>query len=298
MSLATPRRMPRPLHDAALADLAGLRARHPAPFRLLSPARLRGMALLAAAIGLFAFGLWRLDFSPARIVGGLDQLLRFLGLMIPPEPGSWSRFLLILRLMAETLAIAFLGTLGAALVAFPLGFLAARNTSLGRVVHFLSRRGLDCIRGVDALIWALIWVSVVGLGPFAGVLAIMTSDIGTFGKLFSEAIEAADRRPVEGVASAGGGRLHGIRFGVLPAVLPVMAGHVLYLFESNTRSSTIIGIVGAGGIGLMLSEMIRTLEWGVVAFIVLLILLVVALIDTVSSRLRAALAGGVGRREG
>ena len=129
------------------------------------------------------------------------------------------------------------------------------------------------------------------LGPFAGVLAILTSDIGTFGKLFSEAIEAADRKPVEGVAASGGGKLHGIRFGVLPAVLPVMAGHVLYMFESNTRSSTIIGIVGAGGIGLMLSEMIRTLEWGAVSFIVLLVLVMVMAIDAVSGRLRTALIG-------
>ena len=285
------------LRDVALADLAGLRARHPAPFRRASPARLRALAVLAAGLALLALGVWRLEISPTRLVGGTDQLLRFLGLMLPPDPGTWSRTLLILRLLAETLAIAFLGTLGAAILAVPLGFLAARNTSLGWAVHFLSRRGLDAIRGVDALIWALIWVSVVGLGPFAGVLAIMTGDIGTFGKLFSEAIEAADRRPVEGVASAGGGRLHGIRFGVLPAVLPVMLGHVLYMLESNTRSSTIIGIVGAGGIGLMLSEMIRTLEWGVVSFIVLLILATVAVIDLVSGRLRAALAGTAPRRD-
>ena len=287
--------MPRaPLRANALADLPGLRARHPEVFRAVPASRLRAGGLVLAALGLLGFGLWRLEFDPGRIVGGMAQLGRFLALMVPPVPGTWSRFQLIGQLMAETLAIAFLGTILAAAIAFPLGFLAARNTSLGRVVHFLSRRGLDCIRGVDALIWALIWVSVVGLGPFAGVLAIMTSDIGTFGKLFSEAIEAADRRPVEGVVSSGGGRLHGIRFGVLPTVLPVMAGHVLYLFESNTRSSTIIGIVGAGGIGLMLSEMIRTLEWGVVAFIVLLILCAVAVIDAVSGRLRAALAGAPG----
>ncbi|WP_426954927.1 phosphonate ABC transporter, permease protein PhnE [Muricoccus radiodurans] len=279
------------LRAAALADRAGLAARHPAVFRPLPPSRLVALAIFAAALGLLVFGLWRLEFSPGRIAGGFEQLLHFLGLMVPPNPGTWSRTLLILHGLAETLAIAFLGTLLAAAIAFPIGFLAARNTSINRIVQFLSRRVLDSIRGVDALIWALIWVSVVGLGPFAGVLAIMTSDIGTFGKLFSEAIEAADRKAVEGVTSAGGGRLHGIRFGVLPAVLPVMAGHLLYMFESNTRSSTIIGIVGAGGIGLALSEMIRTLEWGVVSFIVLLILVTVAVIDLVSGRLRRALAG-------
>ncbi|WP_458095947.1 phosphonate ABC transporter, permease protein PhnE [Roseomonas sp. WA12] len=282
---------PMTLRQAALADLPGLAARHPQVFRRVTAARVRTLAVLALAIGLLGFGLWRLEFSPGRIAGGFAQLVHFLGMMIPPDPGTWSRAMLILRGLAETLAIAFLGTLLAAVIALPLGFLAARNTSIGRIVHFLSRRMLDSIRGVDALIWALIWVSVVGLGPFAGVLAIMTSDIGTFGKLFSEAIEAADRKAVEGVTSSGGGKLAGIRFGVLPAVLPVMAGHVLYMFESNTRSSTIIGIVGAGGIGLMLSEMIRTLEWGVVSFIVLLILVTVVAIDAVSGRLRASLAG-------
>lgn len=282
---------PASLHDAAIADLAGITARHPAVFRALPPARLRSIALFLAAAGLLGYGLWRLEFAPARLASGAGQLVHFLGLMLPPDPGSWSRALLVLRGLAETLAIAFLGTLGAAAIALPLGFLAARNTSFNRLVHFLSRRFLDGIRGIDALIWALIWVSVVGLGPFAGVLAILTSDIGTFGKLFSEAIEAADRKPVEGVAASGGGRLHGIRFGVLPAVLPVMAGHVLYMFESNTRSSTIIGIVGAGGIGLMLSEMIRTLEWGAVSFIVLLVLVTVMAIDAVSGRLRTALIG-------
>ncbi|WP_052402254.1 phosphonate ABC transporter, permease protein PhnE [Muricoccus aerilatus] len=279
------------LREAALADRTGLAARHPEVFRRITGARVQTVLLIAAALGLLVFGLWRLEFSPGRIAGGFGQLLQFLGLMLPPDPGTTSRALLILRGLGETLAIAFLGTLLAAGIAFPLSFLAARNTSAGRLVHFLSRRALDSIRGIDALIWALIWVSVVGLGPFAGVLAIATGDIGTFGKLFSEAIEAADRRAVEGVTSTGGGKLAGIRFGVLPAVLPVMAGHVLYMFESNTRSSTIIGIVGAGGIGLMLSEMIRTLEWGVVSFIVLLILVAVAVIDAISSRLRAGLAG-------
>jgi phosphonate transport system permease protein len=272
--------------------MPGLRARHPTVFRALPPSRLAAVAVLLAGLGVTGLALWRLEIAPARLASGLGQLLGFLALMVPPGPGSWSRFWLILHGLGETVAIAFLGTLLAAGLAMPLGFLAARNTTLNAVVRFASRRVLDGIRGVDALIWALIWIGVVGLGPFAGVLAIMTSDIGTFGKLFSETIEAADRRAVEGVASTGGAAPHRIRFGVLPQVLPVMAGQVLYLFESNTRSSTIIGIVGAGGIGLYLAEMIRTLEWQSVAFIVLLVLLVVAVIDAISGRLRGAIAGG------
>ena len=141
------------------------------------------------------------------------------------------------------------------------------------------------------MIWALIWINVVGLGPFTGALAIMSSDLPTFAKLMSEAIETADRRPVEGVTAAGGSRLHAIRFGIVPQVLPVIASQVLYYFESNTRSATIIGIVGAGGIGLVLSEQIRTLEWQEAAFIILLVLVTVAIIDAISQRLRAAIIG-------
>jgi phosphonate transport system permease protein len=189
------------------------------------------------------------------------------------------------------LSIAFLGTVVAAILAVPLGFLAARNIVANRIVHILARRGLDTVRSVDTLIWALIWINVVGLGPFAGALAIMSADLAAFGKLMSEAIETVDRKPVEGVSASGGGRLAAIRFGIVPQVLPIFASQILYFFESNTRSATIIGIVGAGGIGLYLSEEIRVLEWQRAAFLILMVLVTVAIIDQVSQRLRAAIMG-------
>ncbi|WP_375455507.1 PhnE/PtxC family ABC transporter permease, partial [uncultured Methylobacterium sp.] len=151
------------------------------------------------------------------------------------------------------------------------------------------------IRSVDVLIWALIWINVVGLGPFAGALAIACADAGALGKLFSEAVETVDRKAGEGVTASGGGPLHRIRFGLVPAVLPVLGSQVLYFFESNTRSATIIGIVGAGGIGQYLTELIRVLELQQVAFLVLMILATVAAIDAVSGRLRRALIGGAAR---
>ena len=184
-----------------------------------------------------------------------------------------------------------MGTLTAALLAFPVGFLAAKNVIPNVFAHFAVRRVLDVFRGVDVLIWALIFINVVGLGPFAGILAIAASDFGSFGKLFSEAIETADKKPVDGVVSAGGSQLHALRFALIPQVIPVIASQVLYYFESNTRSATIIGIVGAGGIGLHLAEQIRVLEWNVVAFLVLMILVAVAVIDWLSSRLRFAIIG-------
>ncbi len=270
-------------------DQTGIRLKHDALIR--GSAREKYLPFVVAGLlaAVAVFALFRLEFSFARLGAGIVQLGTFLGLMIPPSPGT--QLPSLLTALAETIAIAFLGTLLAALLALPLGFLAARNTMANVAVRFMTRRFSDSVRGVDTLIWALIWINVVGLGPFAGVLAIMTSDIGAFTKLYSEAIEAIDRKPGEGIVSAGGSKLHAIRFGIVPQVMPVLISQVLYYFESNTRSATIIGIVGAGGIGLYLAEMIRTYEWDQVAFIILMILVTVAIIDFLSSRLRLAIVG-------
>ncbi len=272
-------------------QITSLRGRYPQAFKTGPLHDPRGLISLIVVLGLLLYGLIALDFSFQRIFGGLGQLAWIIQLMLPPSWGTPDRLMLYLNAMGETLAIAFLGTLGAAIIAFPFSLLAARNTTFSTIARFLTRRASDTIRGVDALIWALIWVGVVGLGPFAGMLAIMTSDIGSFIKLFSEAIEAADNKPVEGIVSSGGAKMHATRFGTLPQVLPVIAGQVLYYFESNTRSSTIIGIVGAGGIGLHLTEEIRTLEWQHVSFLILLILAVVAVIGWLSAKLRFAIMG-------
>ncbi|HEV7334407.1 MAG TPA: phosphonate ABC transporter, permease protein PhnE [Bosea sp. (in: a-proteobacteria)] len=273
------------------ADRAALVARHKQAIDGSLRTRIITLAVIGGLVGLFVYGLTTLETSFARIFAGFANLGTFVVLMLPPDPGSAARAIIFVKALFETIAIAFLGTILAAILAFPLGFLAAKNVVANRIVHFFARRSMDTVRGVDALIWALIWVNVVGLGPFAGMLAIMTSDLGAFGKLFSEAIEAADRKPVDGVASVGGGKLHEIRFGLIPQVLPVIASQVLYYIESNTRSSTIIGIVGAGGIGLYLAETIRTLEWQQVSFLILLILAAVTTIDFISGKLRFAIIG-------
>ena len=279
----------RAVRETFAARGPALSARYP---EILLAGWRRRIPLLAwciAGIGLYITGLLILGISPAVIIAGLGRLTDIAGLMLPPDAQSWPRFLLYLGALGQTLAIAFLGTLLAAVLGVPLGFLAARNVVANSLIHFISRRGLDALRSVDTLIWALIWINVVGLGPFAGALAIMSADIGALGKLTSEAIEAADRGPVEGVLSAGSSRLLSIRFGLVPQVLPVFASQVLYFFESNTRSATIIGIVGAGGIGLQLSEQIRVLEWQQVSFLILMILVTVAALDWISQRLRTAI---------
>ncbi|MDB5652911.1 MAG: phoT [Tardiphaga sp.] len=266
-----------------------LRARYPAVFDRPLASRAAVPAVFVAALALFIFGLDELEFSPARMLAGVKQLGWIVTMMIPPDPGS--SLPAYLAAMGETLSIALLGTTLAAAFALPVSLLAARNIIPSPWLRFPVRRFLDTIRGVDTLIWALVWINVVGLGPFAGVLAIAVSDFGAFGKLFSEAIEAADKKQVEGIRAAGGSPLHEVRFGLLPQVLPVIAGQVLYFIESNTRSATIIGIVGAGGIGLQLAEQIRVLEWQKVSFLILMILVAVAAIDFISSRLRFAIIG-------
>jgi phosphonate transport system permease protein len=270
-------------------DVSDLRARYPAVFDQPLSARLPVPGLLLGAVALLIFGLIELEFSPARMLAGLSQLGWITMMMIPPDPGS--SLVAYLAAMGETLSIALLGTTLAAVLALPVSLLAARNIVPSNIFRFPVRRAFDSIRGVDTLIWALVWINVVGLGPFAGVLAIATADFGAFGKLFSEAIEGADRKQVEGIRASGGSALHEIRFGLLPQVLPVIAGQVLYFIESNTRSATIIGIVGAGGIGLQLAEQIRVLEWQKVSFLILMILVAVAAIDWISGKLRFAIIG-------
>jgi phosphonate transport system permease protein len=148
---------------------------------------------------------------------------------------------------------------------------------------------------VDQLIWALAYVRAVGLGPLAGVLAIATADIAVLSKLYAEAIETAEKRQAEGIDAVGGGRLLRTRFGLLPQVWPVMLAQALYFFESNTRSASILGVVGAGGIGLQIAERIKVRHWDEVAFIIILMIATVAVIDLISARIRARL---IGRREG
>jgi phosphonate transport system permease protein len=249
-------------------------------------------AALAVPLGFAAFtafAIWWLDIPFRQIGAGLASLAKFIALMFPPSTGGHLN--LLLTAMGETLAIAFLGTLIATVVAFPISFLAAGNTTPHAVIRFVIRRALDAIRSVDALIWALVFVGVVGLGPFAGILAIAVSDTGALGKLFSEAIESTEERARESVLASGGTSLLAVRFGLLPQVLPIIAGQILYYFESNVRSATIIGIVGAGGIGLQLSEQIRTYDFDQVAFAVIMILITVSIIDWISSKLRFAIIG-------
>ena len=275
--------------STAEIDVAALKARYPAAFAINWRARIIAGLVIAAMLILYIGSFAYFEVPWSRLLPGLTQLAWFVREMVPPDPGG--HLATYVNALGETLAISLLGTLLGALFALPLGLLAARNVVPAALLRLPMKRFFDGVRGIDTLIWALIWINVVGLGPFAGVLAIASSDFGALGKLFAEIIESADHKQVEGVLASGGRWLAGVRFGLLPQVLPVMAGQVLYFIESNTRSATIIGVVGAGGIGLHLAEQIRVLEWRQVSFIILLILIAVAAIDFISGRLRAAIAG-------
>ena len=194
--------------------------------------------------------------------------------------------------LLQTVVMAFCGTLFAAMLAFPLSFLAARNITPNRVGNWLLKRAFDFLRSIDTLIWALFFVRGFGPGPIPGIAAIFFTDTGTFGKTYTEALENIDDKQREGVRSVGASPAAVQRYGVVPQVLPVFLSQALYFWESNTRGATIVGAVGAGGIGLKLLEAMRTnQDWENVAYMVLLILGVVFVFDNISNALRSRLIG-------
>lgn len=192
----------------------------------------------------------------------------------------------------ETVLMAFLGTMGAALFAVPLAFAAAANFSPTRVMRFGVRRIFDFLRGVDGLIWTIVLARAFGPGPLTGSLAILLTDTGTFGKLFSEALENVDNRQIEGLRSTGANTLQRNRFGVMPQIAPVIASQVLYYLESNTRGATIIGAIVGGGIGLLLTQAIQTQkDWEEVTYYIALTLIMVTTMDMISGWLRSKIVG-------
>lgn len=249
----------------------------------------RSYAFVVAALVLFCLGLGELEVTAERVLRGLGRLGEVFGLMWPPEPKG--RTLEYLGAIAETVAMAFFGTLLASLLALPLALMGARNIMPLGPVRFFVRRSSDIVRGLDSLIWAIFFVSVVGLGPFAGILAIAVNDTGVLTKLYAEALENIDPEQAKGVRATGAGRLQTLLFGVMPQVLPVFLANSLYFVESNVRSATILGVVGAGGIGFYLMDRMMINAWREVSVIILLVLVTVAVIDTLSRLLRQHLIG-------
>jgi phosphonate transport system permease protein len=245
--------------------------------------------ILWTALGLAAVVAMMMDLglSPKGMAAGFGKLGQFLAAMVPPsDGGDFSR---IFAALIETLAMALAGTCLGVLAAIPLGIIGAKNVVRNPVFHFIYRRGLDIFRGVPALVWALIFVAAFGLGPFGGVLALAAADIPSLSKLFAEALENGDPGPVEGTRAAGVSPLLELRFGLAPQMAPIMASQCLYFLESNFRNAAVLGIVGAGGIGFELEERIRVFAFDQLAFIILLYIVAVSLLDTASGWLRRTL---------
>ena len=284
------------LADLTAADIAAERARFPMAFGSPPRERIRFWLLFGTATALTLYCLYRFGFLSIGFLHGVTKFGAVVMAQLFP-PKGFDNLPLFLKVMGETVAMAFIGTLLGAALAFPLSFFASKNMMRSRPVQFGTRRFADLLRSFDYLIWALIFVRAIGLGPLAGIMAIAIVETGTFIKLYSEAIENLDRKQIDGVVAAGGNGVQSIRFGVLPQVLPMMLSNTLYMFEHNVRSASILGIVGAGGIGFLLADRLRAYELQEACLIIILIILAVYAIDYLSKTLRERLIGDHKRRE-
>ena len=245
---------------------------------------MRRAAWLAAGALLVAIA-WDIDADPVRFVRGLPWMGDFVRRMMPPDLA-----VLPAALAGEltTVEIALLGTALAAALAVPLGFLSARNVAPPRV-YYAVRAALNFFRSIDTLVYALLFVAAVGLGPFPGMLAVVAYTTTSLAKLYSETIEGIDPGPVDAIRATGATRLQVLRFGVLPQVLPLFLSYVLYRFESNVRAATVLGFVGAGGIGLYLQTYLRMIDYPAASTVLLVTVAMVMVVDFASARIRARL---------
>jgi phosphonate transport system permease protein len=239
-------------------------------------------AAIFVAIVVLGWVAYDTSADPVRLARGLPWMLDFFRRMLPPDLSVLPS---ALRGALTTVEIALLGTAVAAFLALPLGFLSARNVA-APAVYYPARAVFNFFRSVDTLVYALIFVAAVGLGPFPGVLAVIAYTTMSLAKLYSEAIEGIDRGPVDAVTATGATRLQVLRYGVLPQVLPLFLSYVLYRLETNIRAATVLGLVGAGGIGFYLQTYLRTIDYPAASTVLLVTVLMVVVVDGVSSRLR------------
>ena len=238
-------------------------------------------------MGLVVLGwlVWDTGADPVRLARGVPWIVDFVRRMLPPDPRVLPA---ALTGAVTTVEIALLGTVVAAALALPMGFLSARNVAPPGV-FYPARAMLNLFRSVDTLVYALIFVAAVGLGPFPGVLAVLAYTTTSLAKLYSEAIEGIDAGPVDAVTATGATRLQVLRYGVLPQVLPLFLSYVLYRLETNIRAATVLGFVGAGGIGFYLQTYLRMIDYPAASTTLLVTIAMVMVIDALSSRLRARL---------
>jgi phosphonate transport system permease protein len=239
-------------------------------------------AAWGAALAFLGWAWKGAEIRPLDLVRDAGNIGTYLSDFFPPNFGDWRIYL---REMLITVHIAVWGTLLAVVAAVPLGLAASANIAPAWI-HQPVRRVMDACRAINEMVFAMLFIVAVGLGPFAGVLALMVHTTGTLAKLFSEAVEAIDPRPVEGIRATGAHPLVEILYGVIPQVLPLWLSFTLYRFESNVRSASVVGMVGAGGIGVVLFEVIRGFQYAQTCAVLIILVVSVSLIDLLSARLR------------
>ncbi len=222
------------------------------------------------------------DMRPLDLFADAGNMGEFAKDFFPPNFADWRIYV---QELAVTLAVAVWGTALAIVCAIPCGLMSAHNMAPAWVVQPM-RRMMDACRAINEMVFAMLFIVAVGLGPFAGVLALWVHTTGVLAKLFAEAVEAIDPRPAEGVRATGASSLDEIIYGVLPQVLPLWISYALYRFESNVRSAMVVGMVGAGGIGVILYEAIRSFDYAQTSAVLIMVIVVVTAIDLLSARLR------------
>ena len=236
------------------------------------------LALLAAS--------WKgADMRPGDLIRDGGNMVEYAAGFFPPNVRDWRTYV---TEMLVTLQIALWGTALAVVCAIPFGLLCSSNI-VPAWVYQPVRRLMDACRAINEMVFAMLFVVAVGLGPFAGVLALWVHTTGILAKLFSEAVEAIDPQPVEGIRATGARKLEEIAYGVIPQVLPLWISYSLYRFESNVRSASVVGMVGAGGIGVVLWEIIRGFYYAETCAVMIIIVITVVILDLVSARIRRAL---------
>ena len=222
------------------------------------------------------------EIRPLGLINDSQNMATYAKDFFPPDFKDWK---LYVKEMLVTIQIAIWGTLLAIVFAVPFGLLSSSNI-VKPWVYQPVRRLMDAFRAINEMVFALLFIVAVGLGPFAGVMALFVHTTGTLAKLFSEAVEAVDRRPVEGIRVTGSHPIAEIIFGIIPQVLPLWVSYILYRFESNVRSASVVGMVGAGGIGVVLFEVIRGFEYQQTCAVLIILVVAVSIIDVISSYLR------------
>lgn len=250
---------------------------------------------MLGGLGAGALVLWGtsglVEVSIARLFNSSGRVFDFIGrLFTTPD---WAYFPALLSALWETIAMALVATFLALIVSIPLGLLAARNASPHPLIYRLSRDLLSLMRALPELVWALLFVSAVGLGPFPGVMALAFVTVGFMGKFYAEHIEVVGNKAIEGVRSTGAGRMQIIRYAMTPQAKPDFVGTLMYILDHNVRAATVLGIVGAGGIGYDLMMSLRLFQYDRLIMIIAMIFLVVALLDVLSGYVRSKIIGGV-----